>query len=52
MSEEATNPLRQDSFSKPLRYRDCAILFRAIRMCLTGNVTWRGTAYKEAAPPR
>ena len=23
------------------------ILFRAIRMCLTGQVTWRGTAYKE-----
>jgi chlorobactene glucosyltransferase len=25
------------------------ILFRAIRMCLTGRVTWRGTAYKEGA---
>ena len=24
------------------------ILFRAIRMCLTGRVTWRGTAYAEA----
>jgi chlorobactene glucosyltransferase len=23
------------------------VLFRAIRMCLTGRVTWRGTAYKE-----
>ena len=23
------------------------ILFRAIRMCLTGKVTWRGTAYSE-----
>jgi chlorobactene glucosyltransferase len=23
------------------------ILFRAIRMCLTGKVTWRGTAYKK-----
>ena len=27
------------------------ILFRAIRMCLTGKVTWRGTAYKESATP-
>ncbi len=27
------------------------ILFRAIRMCLTGRVTWRGTAYKEGTPP-
>ena len=29
------------------------ILFRAIRMCLTGQVTWRGTAYNEGeiAPP-
>lgn len=33
------------------------ILFRAIRMCLTGRVTWRGTAYgpmsepARAAPP-
>lgn len=28
------------------------ILFRAIRMCQTGKVTWRGTAYKESpAPP-
>ena len=26
------------------------ILFRAIRMCLTGNVTWRGTAYQESTP--
>ena len=25
------------------------ILIRAIRMCLTGKVTWRGTAYKEGA---
>jgi chlorobactene glucosyltransferase len=24
------------------------ILFRAIRMCLTGKVTWRGTSYKES----
>jgi glycosyltransferase involved in cell wall biosynthesis len=27
------------------------ILYRAIKMCLTGQVTWRGTAYKEAAKP-
>jgi chlorobactene glucosyltransferase len=27
------------------------ILFRAIRMCLTGQVTWRGTAYQEAPAP-
>jgi len=27
---EGTNPLRQDSFEKPLRYKDCAILFRAM----------------------
>jgi hypothetical protein len=27
------------------------ILFRAIRMCLTGQVTWRGTAYKEGTTP-
>ena len=26
------------------------VLFRAIRMCLTGQVTWRGTAYKVASP--
>jgi cellulose synthase/poly-beta-1,6-N-acetylglucosamine synthase-like glycosyltransferase len=25
------------------------VLFRAIRMCLTGRVTWRGTSYKEGA---
>lgn len=25
-----TNPLRKDSFDKPLRYKDCAILFRAM----------------------
>jgi len=25
------------------------ILFRAIRMCFTGQVTWRGTAYQETA---
>ena len=25
------------------------ILIRAIQMCLTGKVTWRGTAYKEGA---
>lgn len=28
------------------------ILFRAIRMCFTGRVTWRGTAYKEGTTPR
>ncbi len=27
------------------------ILYRAIRMCLTGRVTWRGTAYKEGTTP-
>jgi ATP-dependent exoDNAse (exonuclease V) beta subunit len=27
---KGTNPLRADSFEKPLRYRDCAILFRAM----------------------
>jgi hypothetical protein len=28
------------------------ILLRAIQMCLTGRVTWRGTAYGPlAAPP-
>ncbi len=27
-----------------------AILFRAILMCLTGNVTWRGTAYRKSGP--
>ncbi|WP_435008529.1 glycosyltransferase [Tundrisphaera lichenicola] len=27
------------------------ILYRAIRMCLTGQVTWRGTAYREEASP-
>ncbi len=26
------------------------ILFRAVRMCFTGKVTWRGTAYNEAPP--
>ena len=26
------------------------ILFRAVRMCFTGKVTWRGTAYKESPP--
>jgi ATP-dependent exoDNAse (exonuclease V) beta subunit len=25
-----TNPLRTESFGKPLRYRDCAVLFRAL----------------------
>ena len=25
------------------------ILLRAIRMCLTGRVTWRGTVYGPAA---
>jgi glycosyltransferase involved in cell wall biosynthesis len=25
------------------------VLFRAIRMCLTGQVTWRGTAYQKAS---
>ena len=24
------------------------ILVRAIQMCLTGNVTWRGTAYQKS----
>jgi chlorobactene glucosyltransferase len=28
------------------------ILYRAIKMCLTGQVTWRGTAYKESSTPR
>jgi cellulose synthase/poly-beta-1,6-N-acetylglucosamine synthase-like glycosyltransferase len=28
------------------------ILYRAIKMCLTGKVTWRGTAYKEGSTPR
>jgi glycosyltransferase involved in cell wall biosynthesis len=27
------------------------VLFRAIRMCLTGKVTWRGTAYGPSASP-
>jgi len=27
------------------------ILYRAIRMCFTGKVTWRGTAYKEGPRP-
>jgi glycosyltransferase involved in cell wall biosynthesis len=27
-----------------------AILVRAILMCVTGNVTWRGTAYTKSAP--
>jgi glycosyltransferase involved in cell wall biosynthesis len=28
------------------------ILIRAIYMCLTGNVTWRGTAYQKSGPER
>jgi chlorobactene glucosyltransferase len=28
------------------------VLYRAIRMCLTGRVTWRGTAYQEEGKPR
>jgi hypothetical protein len=27
------------------------ILYRAIKMCLTGKVTWRGTAYQESTKP-
>ena len=27
------------------------ILYRAIRMCFTGKVNWRGTAYKEGTTP-
>jgi glycosyltransferase involved in cell wall biosynthesis len=27
-----------------------AIVFQAVRMCLTGRVTWRGTAYGPSAP--
>ena len=27
------------------------ILYRSIRMCLTGQVTWRGTAYREKPTP-
>ncbi len=27
------------------------ILYRAIRMCVTGRVSWRGTAYKEGSAP-
>jgi glycosyltransferase involved in cell wall biosynthesis len=26
------------------------VLFRAIRMCLTGKVIWRGTSYKDRSP--
>jgi ATP-dependent exoDNAse (exonuclease V) beta subunit len=45
---EGTNPLRKDSFGKPLRYKDCAILFRAMTELATYEraLRERGVPYR------